>query len=147
MNLPNSNNVTILKEKKYTKYLPLAYYYGWNPRGNYDVLPHRSDILRRIPHELHNLEVSQQRTFEKTDEFLEALEVAFLELERKYNGDSNFEFITPYAPFTKITTSLQELDELLQWIVQEGMEWMIILPENHATIEEETSMLCASLVI
>ena len=129
MNLPNSTNVTILKEKNYTKLLPLAYYYGWNPRGIYAGLPPKSEILRRTPCDLYNLETLQQTIFERTDELLEALEIAFLEYERKYNGDSSFEFTSPYTPSTVITTTLQELDSLLQWIVQDGMEWMVIVPD------------------
>ncbi len=136
MNLPNANNITILNEKKYAKFLPLAYYYGFNPRGNYDGLPHRSDKLRRTPYDLYNLETLQQAIFERTDEFLEALEVAFLELERNCKGDSNIEFMSPYAPSMSINISLQELDDLLQWIVQEGLEWLVILPENNEAIEE-----------
>lgn len=129
MNLPNRDNVTILKNKNYIKLLPIAYYYGWNPRGSYSGLPQKSDILRRMPYELYRIELSQQTIFERTDELLEAWEIAFLEFERKYSGESIFEVTSPYTTDTVITTSLQELDELLQWIVQEGMEWMVIGPE------------------
>ena len=116
MNLPNSNTVTILKEKDYTELLTLAYYYGWNPRGNYAGLPHRSDILRRSPQELYRLEAEQKITFERTEELLEALDLAFFDLEEKNKEDYFFRFESPYAPFQTFIISFDELHDFLAFL-------------------------------
>ena len=130
MNLPNSNNVTILKEKKYTKLLPLAYFYGWRPRGNYDGLPLQSDTQRNFPFELFKFEESVNDVFERTDEILEALEIAIIDLRSKSNDNQHFIFKSPYPPFRDIESTFQDLDDLMEWMVQEGNEWLMVHPRH-----------------
>lgn len=127
----NTLNIMFLKEKKHLELLPIAYYFGWQPRGNYDGLPPRSESLRSFPHDLYKIEESLKLPVEKTDELLEALECAFNELGSKKNGDVAFDFKSPYLPFQNVSCSFQELNDFLELIANEGNEWLVILQENN----------------